>query len=709
MKKIRAAAWLAVVSAAVVGGAGLATAQPLGTGFLHTGDLTGFATTGTYDLRFRLYDAPSSGSQHGSTLCANNVAVTDGTFIAELDFGANFGSDRRYLEIEYREDSGLTCSNETGYVSLPDRVEIFGVPAALFALTAANTTQLNGQPASFYQNASNLTSGTIPTARFGGTYTGVVTMNNAGNSFTGSGAGLTGLSAANVSTGTLSAARLPVPLVLTAVSPNWLIRAQNTSTVFGTAAIKGESTSAGGTCYGVFGESASVSGRGVFGKTTTGTGLTYGVMGQSLSNQGRGVYGTTFSTTGLTYGGYFESVSSGGVGVFGRTTTATGTTKAVMGQTASADGYAGYFVGGRNYFQGRVGIGTLNPATALDVVGAVSINGVTVIDASGDWIGGGADGSWTVTGSDLSYIAGNVGVGTATPTHRLHVLAATGNGLFARSSAATGTGAGASGESASPTGFGVLGKSTATTGAAVGVFGDTSSTAGIAISAITRSTTGTTIGVRGEALSTGGMGIVGKASATTGATARGVHGETASNAGAGVFGHATQTTGNNAGVIGRTNSLTNGWGVYAEGHLGASGLKAFHIDHPLDPANKYLNHFSAEGPEALLIYRGGVVLDAQGEATVELPEYFEAMNREFQYQLTPVGGAAPMLHVSAEVKDNRFGIAGGTPGLKVSWTVTGVRNDAFARLHGRPVEEAKTGEQVGTYLHPELVVEAARE
>ncbi len=701
MKKIRAAAWLAVVSA-VVGGAGLAMAQPLGTGFLHTGDLTGFATTGTYDLRFRLYDAPSSGAQHGSTLCANNVAVTDGTFLAELDFGANFGADRRYLEIEYREDSGLTCSNETGYVTVPDRVEIFGVPAALFALTAANTTQLNGQPASFYQDASNLNTGTIPTARFGGTYTGVITMNNVGNSFTGSGAGLTGLSAANVTTGTLNVARLPVPLVMSAVSPGYLIRAVNTSTVFATAAIKGESTSAGGTCYGVFGESASVAGRGVFGKTTTTTGITYGVLGQSLSNAGRGVFGTVASTTGQTYGGYFESVSNEGVGVYGRTAAATGTTKAVMGLSSSATGYAGYFAGGRNYFQGRVDIGTLNPATALDVVGAVSINGVTVIDASGDWVGGGTDGAWVESGANISFIAGNVGIGTATPTHRLHVLSATGNGLFARSSIATGTNAGVSGESESPDGFGVLGKSTATTGAAVGVFGDTSSTSGIGVSAISRSTTGSTFGMRGEALSTAGFGVFGKASATTGGNARGVHGETASSSGTGVFGHATQNTGTNAGVIGRTNSLSNGWGVYAEGHLGASGSKAFHIDHPLDPANKYLNHFSAEGPEALLIYRGGVVLDAQGEATVELPAYFEAMNREFQYQLTPVGGAAPMLHVSAEVKDNRFAIAGGTPGLKVSWTVTGIRNDPFMRQHARPVEELKTPEQVGTFIHPEL-------
>lgn len=699
MTRIRAAAWAAVVSG-VVGSA--AVGQPLGTGFLHGGDL-GAPLTGTYDLRFRLFDAPTGGAQQGPTLCANDVSVTDGAFSAELDFGAVFGETRRYLEIEQRADTGLTCSDESGYVTLSPRRELLAVPTAMYAMTAGNATTLNGQGPAFYQNASNLTSGTIPAGRLGGTYTTALTLNNAGNVFAGSGAGLTGLNAANVSSGTLSSARLPVPLVLSAVSPNWLIRAQNTSTVFGTAAIKGESTSAAGTCYGVFGESASVSGRGVFGKTTTTTGLTYGVLGQSLSNQGRGVYGTTYSTTGLTYGGYFESVSSEGVGVYGRTTTNTGNTRAVMGENPSPTGFAGFFVGARNYFSGRVGIGTQNPATALDVVGAVSINGVTVIDANGAWVGSGGMGGWTASGGNLTFTTGNVGVGTATPAHRLHVLAASGNGLFARAAATSGAVIGVSGESNSPDGFGVLGKSTAATGAAVGVSGDTSSTSGVGVLGLSRSTSGSTIGVKAEVASTSGMAVVARNTATSGATARGVFAETASTAGAAVFGHATSNSGSNAGVIGRTNSLTNGWGVYAEGHLGASGLKAFHIDHPLDPANKYLNHFSAEGPEALLIYRGGVVLDAQGEATVELPAYFEAINREFQYQLTPVGGAAPMLHVAAEVNDNRFSIAGGTPGLKVSWTVTGVRNDAFARRHARPVEEPKVGEQVGTYLHPDLI------
>jgi hypothetical protein len=122
----------------------------------------------------------------------------------------------------------------------------------------------------------------------------------------------------------------------------------------------------------------------------------------------------------------------------------------------------------------------------------------------------------------------------------------------------------------------------------------------------------------------------------------------------------------------------------------------------MDPANKYLFHYSAEGPEPLLIYRGNVVLDGDGQASVELPDYFEEINRDYHYQLTPVGGAGPNLHIAQEIQGNRFTVAGGRPGLNVSWTVTGVRNDPFLRTVGAPVETDKPAHERGTYQHPEL-------
>lgn len=57
--------------------------------------------------------------------------------------------------------------------------------------------------------------------------------------------------------------------------------------------------------------------------------------------------------------------------------------------------------------------------------------------------------------------------------------------------------------------------------------------------------------------------------------------------------------------------------------------KMFRIDHPLDPANKYLIHTGVESPDMKNVYDGLVTLDGQGEATVELPEWFESLTGIF--------------------------------------------------------------------------------
>ena len=125
------------------------------------------------------------------------------------------------------------------------------------------------------------------------------------------------------------------------------------------------------------------------------------------------------------------------------------------------------------------------------------------------------------------------------------------------------------------------------------------------------------------------------------------------------------------------------------------------IDHPLDPANRTLSHSFVESPDMMNVYNGNAVLDADGTAVVELPDWFEALNRDFRYQLTCIGGFAPV-YIAKEVAGNRFRIAGGTPGLKVSWQLTGIRHGRFADEHRTPVEEEKPGDERGTYLHPEL-------
>src|SRR5260370_34336748 len=106
------------------------------------------------------------------------------------------------------------------------------------------------------------------------------------------------------------------------------------------------------------------------------------------------------------------------------------------------------------------------------------------------------------------------------------------------------------------------------------------------------------------------------------------------------------------------------------------------------------------------IYTGNVALDANGEATVQLADWFEALNRDFRYQLTCLGGFAPV-YVAREVQNGTFRIAGGSPGLKVSWQVTGIRQDAWANAHRIPVEAAKNARERGHYPHPEVSAPAA--
>ena len=171
----------------------------------------------------------------------------------------------------------------------------------------------------------------------------------------------------------------------------------------------------------------------------------------------------------------------------------------------------------------------------------------------------------------------------------------------------------------------------------------------------------------------------------------------------GVQGFSTNTSGFSAGVYGSTaNAGAGGWGVYSLGAFGATGTKSFQIDHPLDPTNKYLMHYCTEGPEPLNVYRGNATLDAQGQAWVTLPDYFDQINRDPSYQLTAIGKPALALHIDKEIDQNRFLIAGGAPGQKVSWRVEAVRNDLFVRTYGAPVEQDKPQEHRGKYLQPEL-------
>jgi hypothetical protein len=111
----------------------------------------------------------------------------------------------------------------------------------------------------------------------------------------------------------------------------------------------------------------------------------------------------------------------------------------------------------------------------------------------------------------------------------------------------------------------------------------------------------------------------------------------------------------------------------------SAGSKGFRIDHPLDPSNRILNHWCVESNELLNFYSGIAVTDHEGRAIVKLPQYFESLNGDFRYQLTPIGVYAE-LRIEHEVDGNSFSILSRRPNAKVSWQITGRRRDAYAQL-----------------------------
>jgi hypothetical protein len=154
---------------------------------------------------------------------------------------------------------------------------------------------------------------------------------------------------------------------------------------------------------------------------------------------------------------------------------------------------------------------------------------------------------------------------------------------------------------------------------------------------------------------------------------------------------------NFAGVfLGRV-QITSDLDVRGEIFKGGGG---FRIDHPLDPANKYLSHSYVESPDRLNLYAGRIATNSDGEATVVLPDWFDALNRDICYQLTPIGEPANIAVVPG-ADGSRFTIRADKPGVEVSWQVTGVRRDRWAEAHPISVEEDKPAEDRGYFLHPE--------
>ncbi len=224
--------------------------------------------------------------------------------------------------------------------------------------------------------------------------------------------------------------------------------------------------------------------------------------------------------------------------------------------------------------------------------------------------------------------------------------------------------------------FGVSGFNSATSGYAIGTQGASSSPGGVGVWGVSMACTNS-----GCTLVPGTAGQF--QTATTGIILQGLAGTAGTNTGTAtqvfvVDGHGNGTYAGNLQVGGNLN---------VGGTISKAG-GSFRIDHPLDPENKYLYHSFVESPDMMNIYNGNITTDGHGVATVVLPDYFEALNGDFRYQLTVIGEFAQAI-IAKKIANGRFTIKTNRPQVEVSWQVTGIRHDAYANAHRIPVTEDK--------------------
>jgi len=489
--------------------------------------------------------------------------------------------------------------------------------------------------------------------------------------------------------------------------------------------------------HGVYGESRKSGGAGVWGVANTGAAAT-GVYG--VSQNGRGVVGVSYNGEAGVKG---RCNKTDGVGTWGIADTGT-SSKGVYGQSVAGVGVYGASTNNDGV------VGSSTAASKSGVYGFDNVAGgagVTGRSTDGTGVAGFSTTGIGVYGenSNTSRVGDKPGVyGKGDAEDGGQFISTNGNGVYGSGHGHGGYfsgvdegvyGSGASwGGYFSGTNNGVMGSAA---GSGNGIYGYNSGTgragffwvnnASNAASAFEVWSNGnaSSRGIESEMTGLGDAGYFWINNASNGHNA--LYATTNGTGNAGEF-HVTNASNTAAGVY----SLTNGTGyagafrIYntsssaaalycyttGTGHAlwcnGTANINgtiysaggAVKIDDPLDPANKYLSHSFVESPDMKNIYDGNVVTDANGDAAVTLPDYFEALNTDFRYQLTVIGQFAQAI-VATEISGNAFTIETDKPNVKVSWQVTGIRQDAWANANRIPVEEDKPAAEQGTYLHPE--------
>lgn len=798
---------------------------PFTTAFTYQGELTsdGTLAIGTYDFRFRLFDARENGNQIGSTICLDNVTISAGRFTARLDFGSGiFDGQTRYLEIEVRADAGQDCTDESNFTPLR-RQELTPAPHATFAQTAStantattanfaplaglasNAATLNGQVPSFYQNAANLT-GTLPDTRLSSnvarlnsnqTFTGLLNFTNPGNTFTGNGAGLTNLSGSSINPGTLTRASLSADLqsgvgaivpdvsfagsvatgdrpVCVAVSGSFAYvvnRGSNTLQIFN---ISNPSMPFLVGSVGTGSQPRSVAVSGSFAYVVNSTARTLQIF--SISNPAAptllGSVATGIEPISVAVSGsfaYVVNLNSNTLQVFNVSNPATPTLAASVatGSTPTSVAIAGSSAYVVNFNSNTLQVFNIsNPATPtlsgsastgsrpfwVAVSGSFayvvnsSSNTLQVFDVSNPTAptlaGSAATGiepsSVAVSGS-VAYVAnqnsstlqvfsilnpaaptltGSVSTGLSPFTVAVlgsYVYVVNfGSNSLETFNVVSGVGFGAPLASTNLLGLNAArlnGRAssfyTDASNFTAGTLADARLSSNVPLLNATNAFTGDQQSFQGASGISIGQGIIQKGGTPLTAIADlGLYSQTSggwmrfvtNNAQFAWFSDSGPGT-NARMVLSPTGNLS------VTGSLSKGG-GSFKIDHPLDPENKYLYHSFVESPDMMNIYNGNTVTDANGYATITLPNYFEALNRDFRYQLTVIDESDDMdvflwAKVVREVKDNQFTLRSSRGNLKVSWQVTGIRKDAWAEKNRIPNTVDKPNAEKGKYLHPE--------
>ena len=398
--------------------------------------------------------------------------------------------------------------------------------------------------------------------------------------------------------------------------------------------------------------------RGVWGDSQTGLGVvgssrsSYGVEGHSETSVG--VFGSStpgntpdnVGVWGVALGNAAIGVKGeGGTGIVGVSGTGTG----VHGQSGEQYGVAG-------------DVGTSDPLFPDRKAGVWGQSddgyGVAGTASRGNGLQGGS-------------ISGFGAVGTSSKSSGVVGISAADSGVYGRGNP------GVSGEGATADAYGVTGS---------GIFG----IAGYG------SESDYSRGVWGESDADTGIGITGVGFGKLG------YGVMGSGGDIGVFAENLSIAHHHVAYLATPGLAADFYGdIFVHGSMSSLG-KSFEIDHPLNPEMEYLRHSSVESSERKTIYDGRIELDERGEGTVALPEWLDALNEEFRYQLTPIGFPCPELHVSREITGRSFGIAGGNPQATVCWQLTGVRKDPWAKANPFQVEVLKPEKERGSFLNPRL-------